>query len=44
MAIASRQKRQRRLVLMSTIIPIHIERPIPDIDDDDIYEDDEDQD
>lgn len=29
---------------MSTIIPIHIERPIPNLEDDDIYEDDEDQD
>jgi len=30
---------------MSTIIPIHIERPIPHLDDDEIYEDDdEDQD
>ena len=29
---------------MSTIIPIHIDRPFPHLDDDDIYEDDEDQD
>jgi len=31
---------------MSTIIPTHIDRPIPDLDDEEIYEieDDEDQD
>lgn len=29
---------------MSTIIPIHIERALPHLDDDDVYEDDEDQD
>ena len=38
------KERQGWLVLMSTIIPIHIERPIPNLEDDDIYEDDEDQD
>lgn len=29
---------------MSTIIPTHIDRPFPHLDDDDIYEDDEEQD
>lgn len=29
---------------MSTIIPVHIERPFPHIEDDDVYEDDEDDD
>lgn len=29
---------------MSTIIPIHIERPFPHIEDDDVFEDDEDDD
>lgn len=38
------KERQRRLVLMSTIIPIHIDRPTPNLDDEEIYEDDEDQD
>lgn len=30
-----------RLVLMSTIIPIHIDRPFPHIEDDDVYEDED---
>jgi hypothetical protein len=28
---------------MSTIIPTHIDRPIPDLDDDDIYEIEDDE-
>lgn len=30
-----------RLVLMSTIIPIYIDRPFPHIEDDDVYEDED---
>lgn len=41
MAVTSRQERQRGLVLMSTIIPIHIDRPFPHIEDDDVYEDED---
>jgi hypothetical protein len=41
LAITSRQKWPRRLVLMSTIIPIHIDRPFPGIEDDDVYEDED---
>lgn len=37
----TRQERKRGLVLMSTIIPIYIDRPLPHIEDDDVYEDED---